>query len=186
MIAAMRLIAFLAGLTVIAATAHVNVTNAGGYGAPGAVLTLAIALGVAVAAMAIGEAWSARRFVLAVWMMVAIIAGETFAFLATGERLVVGREAQQVPLRDAAEAHDKADRRVAAALQALSALPATSPRLEAALIAKTAADAAVPSKAAEKGCAVNCRSLLQAQVDAARRGRRGTVPDRYAAPRRRS
>lgn len=167
MISAMRLIALVAGLTVIAATAHVNVSNAGGYGAPGAVLTLAIALGVAVAAMAIGEAWSARRIVLAVWMMVAIVAGETFAFLATGERLVVGREAQQAPLREIEDQHDAAARRVSAALAALSAAPATSQRLEAALTAKAVADAAVASKAAEKSCAVNCRSLLQAQVDAA-------------------
>ncbi len=44
-----------------------------------------------------------------------------------------------------------------------------SDRLERALTAKTAADLAVIDKSAERGCASNCRALLQAHVDAAQR-----------------
>ena len=86
----------------------------------------------------------------------------------TAERLIVGREAAQAPLRDAAKAHVKASQRVAGAVAALAAVPTASPRLGAALAAKAAAIAAVVQKSAEPGCAANCRALLQAQVDAAR------------------
>ena len=87
----------------------------------------------------------------------------------TAERLVASREAAQAPLREAEQAHANAVQRVTEALAVLEARPTTSPRLDAALAAKAAADAAVVGKSAERGCAINCRTLLQAQVDSALR-----------------
>jgi hypothetical protein len=162
-----RPLSFVAGAAVLLATAHVTISYAGGYGTPHAVLTLAIAGGVIVAALVIGAAWSAKRRPLAAWLLVAIVAGEAFGFLATGERLVAQRDATQAPLRTAQEAFDKAADRVAKAESARAAIPATTPRLEAAVAAKKNADAAVVQRAAERNCLANCRALLQSQVDAA-------------------
>jgi hypothetical protein len=163
---ALRVSAFVVGIALLGATAHVTIHHTGGYGSAHAALTLAIAAGVGVGALCIGAAWAAQRIGLATWLVLAICAGEAFGFLSTAERLVVAREALQAPLRVAQEAFTRARARVAEATQALAALPGTSPRLDAALAAKTAADAAAVAKSAERGCAENCRRLLQAQVDA--------------------
>lgn len=160
-------IAFVVGLGLLAATGHVTISHTGGYTTPHAILTLAIAAGVGIGALAIGAAWAARRRGVARWLVIAILAGEAFGFLSTAERLVVGREASQAPLRVAHEDLDKARQRVSDAATALAGYSSTSPRLDAAMAAKTTADAAVVLKSAERGCLTNCRALLQAQVDAA-------------------
>jgi hypothetical protein len=164
---AFRVVAFGVGLALLAATAHVTIAYTGGYAAPQALLTLAIALGVGVGALAIGGAWSGGRLALSGWLLAAIIAGEAFGFIMTSERLIAAREAAQAPIRAAQETRSKASQRVADAIAAAASAPTTSARLEAALAAKAAADAAVLQKSAERGCAVNCSALLQAQVDAA-------------------
>jgi len=162
---ALRGITFLVGLALLAATAHVTISATCGYTGPQAILIIAIALGVGVGALAIGSAWSAGRTILAFWLMAAILAGEAFGFMMTAERLITGRETQQAPLRDAEITRAKAAQRVANAESALAAVPTTSRRLEKALVAKAVADAAVIEKSAQRGCATNCRALLQDQVD---------------------
>lgn len=164
---ALKVVAFIVGLALLGATAHVTIAHTGGYGTPHSVLTLAIAGGIGIGALCIGAAWADGRAAVAAWLIVAILAGEGFGFLMTADRLIVGREAQQVPLRVAQEAYAKAEKRVQDAEDALATAPATSPRLTTALAAKSAADAAVVEKSAERGCLVNCRQLLQGQVDAA-------------------
>jgi len=164
---ALRGTAFAVGLALLLATAHATISATGGYGTALSYVTLAIAAGVCVSALAIGSAWGERPF-LAGWLVVAILAGEAFGFLSTAERLVAGREAAQVPLQAAADAYAKASRRVTEAAAALER-PSTSPRLVAALAAKAAADQAATDKSTERGCRENCRQLLQAQADAAER-----------------
>lgn len=164
---ALRRVTFAVGLALLAATAHVTITATGGYTQPGAILILCIALGGGVGALAIGSAWADGRRRVASWIVAAIVCGELFGMILTAERLVVGREAQQAPLRDAEATHAKAAQRVAEATAALAAVPATSARLEAALAAKATADAAAVEKSAERGCVTNCRALLEGQVDAA-------------------
>ena len=164
---ALRGIAFVVGLALLAATAHATISATGGYGTAHSWVTIAIAFGVAVSALAIGASWAHRRKALAVWLGLAIVAGEAFGLLMTAERLVTAREDAQAPLRRAQQAHEWAQRRVADAESSLRSLPTSSPRLAAALAAKAAADQAAIDKSAERGCRVNCRQLLQAQVDAA-------------------
>lgn len=164
-----RATSFVAGALVLIATANVTIRYTGGYHTPHAILTLAVAVGVMAAACVIGKAWSSKRWVLAIWLLVAIVAGEASGFLSTAERLITQREAAQAPIRTAHEAFEKASNRVTEAERARALLPATAPRLEAALTAKTAADAAVVAQAAERACLANCRALLQSQVDAASR-----------------
>jgi hypothetical protein len=85
------------------------------------------------------------------WLVVVIAAGEAFGFISTAERLIVGREAAQAPLRVAEQHRAKAIERVRNAQIALDRLPTISPRLEAALAAKVTADQAAIDKSAERG-----------------------------------
>jgi hypothetical protein len=147
----LRVAAALAGVLIVGATAHVTIIATGGYSTPHAVLTMAIAAGVSVGALCIGAAWSGERRPLAVWLALAIVAGEAFGFLSTAERLIVSREAAQAPLRQATEAHAEASERVRNAETVVARLPVTSPRLEAAKVAKVIADGAAVQRSAERG-----------------------------------
>ena len=164
----LRSTSLVVGLLLLGATAYATIAATGGFGSAHSVVTFAIAAGVAVASLAIGTAWAERR-ALALWLIAAIVAGEAFGLLSTAERLIVVREAQQVPLRAQVATYEKAARRVVDAAAALSNAPANSPRLAAALAEKTAADTAATDKGAERGCRENCRQLLQARADAAER-----------------
>ena len=163
----MRSVALAAGALIVAATAHVSIMASGGYTSQGAPLQIAVALGLVVGAICVGMAWRKNRRPVAICLVLALLAGETFAIIMTAERIVTSREIAQAPVRDANELRAKATQRVADAKAAVSTTPATSPRLAATMAAKATADAAAIAKSAERGCAANCRSLLQAQVDAA-------------------
>jgi hypothetical protein len=162
-----RALAIICGLLILAAVAHATIVATGGYWTPQSYVTLAVGAGVGMAGILSGTAWSAGRRSLAVWLVVVIAAGEAFGFISTAERLIVGREAAQALLRAAERDRTTAIERVRNAQTVLDRLPTTSPRLEAALAAKTSADQAAIDKSAERGCRENCRALLQAQVDAA-------------------
>jgi hypothetical protein len=162
-----RALAIICGLLILAAVAHATIIATGGYWTPQCYVTVAVAAGVGMAGILSGMAWSAGRRSLAVWLVVVIAAGEAFGFISTAERLIVGREAAQAPLRVAEQDRAKALERVRNAQNALDRLPTTSPRFHAALATKASADLAAIDKSAERGCRENCRALLQAQVDAA-------------------
>jgi hypothetical protein len=165
---ALRGLAILAGVAILAAVAHVNIVTTGGYGTPFSYIAISVGAGVVVASTVIGAIMGTvgrKRLVAAI--ICAIIAGEVFNFLATAERLIKGREAEQAPLRGALEARAKAAKRVDAAKRAVDRAPTTSRRLEDANRAKAEADKAVVDKSAERSCRENCRQLLQAQVNAA-------------------
>lgn len=172
MMATFRAFCLIAGLVVLAAAAHVTVAHAGGYFdtggrlEPHAVLTLAIALGVAVGSLAIGVAWAHRRIAIALWIALALLAGEAFGLLRTAERIVDGRENARAPIEAAAQARKSARERVSAAERTLAAL-STTKRLQDALAAEKQVSATVAADAAKRGCRENCRQLLQAQADRA-------------------
>src|SRR6476646_2728041 len=155
----LRGIAFVAASALLGATAHATVIATSGYGAPHAYVTLAIAGNVAIAAVVVGVLWSRRRRILSIATIGCIVAGELFGLITTAERLMAAREAVQAPLQAAAASYANAARRVAEASAALSAVPVTSPRLEAALTEKRAADAAASEKSVERGGRDNCRQL---------------------------
>jgi hypothetical protein len=160
-----KTLSMVVGAAILFTTAHVTILATGGYGGSHAYITLAVAAGVAVASILVGRAWGEHRRTLAVDLVIAIAAGEVYALLGTAERLTAAREASQAPLRQAVEARQKLETRVAKAEAALAALPDASARLQAAIQSKAAADTAVVTKSAERGCAANCRLLLQAQAD---------------------
>lgn len=156
----------LVGLAIIGCVAHSAIVAAGGYGANGAPLLIALACGSAVGAMAVGVAWREERRLMSVLIAVGLVAGEAYALLLTSERTLEARELRQAPIRASARDRARAEARLEVAERALTAT-GTSERLERALAAKAAADAAVVAKAAERDCAVNCRALLEQQVTAA-------------------
>ena len=162
----LRLLAVLVGLALLAATAHVTVLATGGYNDPHAVLVIAITAGVGVGALCIGQAFAQRRFTVAFLIAVALLSGEAFGLLQTGERIISAREEAQLPAQQARTDRADAAKAVTAAKLALDKLT-TSHRLDAALEAKATADRAVVSQAALRGCRRNCRALLQQQVDTA-------------------
>jgi hypothetical protein len=156
----------MVGAAILFTTAHVSILATSGYGSAHAYLALGVAAGVAVASIVVGRAWGEeKRKGLAIFLVACIAAGEVFTLLSTAERLTASREASQAPLRHAMEARQVLETRVAKAEAAVASLPDASARLQAAIQNKAAADAAVVTKSAERGCAANCRLLLQAQAD---------------------
>jgi hypothetical protein len=153
------------GAAILFTTAHVTVLATGGYSGSHAYITLAVAAGVAVASILVGRAWGEGRRTLAVGLVIAIAAGEVYALIGTAERLTAAREASQAPLRQAVEARQKLEAKVAKAETAVASLPETSARFREAMERKAASDTAVVTKSSERGCVANCRLLLQAQAD---------------------
>ena len=163
----LRAVAVMAGLILLAAMAHVSVVSNGGYGTTQAVMTVSSAAGVAIGALVIGRTSSDRRYALAFGIAACLACGEAFGLLGAAERLVAQREATQAPAREASALRAAAAERVRLAELALASVPTSSVRLTTALAAKSVADDAATTKAAEKHCSANCRQLLEQQVTAA-------------------
>ena len=125
-------------------------------------LTLAVACGVAVGSIGFAFALADRRWGFVLAFTVALLAGEAFGMISTGERVLASRDTAAEPVRLQTIKRKEAERRLADA-RAISLL--TTPRLEAALASKKTAEAAVASEAAKNGCASNCRALLNKAVD---------------------
>jgi hypothetical protein len=167
-----RVLAGLAGLALVCSAAHVTIMSGGGYSQTAAIVTMALAIGVTVGAAALGAAAGHGRLALAIAIGLGLAAGEAYALLSTSERVIVAREAAQVPLRDALKRHQDAERRVSEARTALDKVgevQTTSTREVAAKASLEAANRAIVEKAALPGCRENCRQLLQTQADEARR-----------------
>lgn len=148
----MRNVAILAGVLIIAATAHVGILASGGYAAPAAPLQIAVALGLCVGSICLGMAWGDRRWAVVASLAVALLAGEAFAVLTTAERTIAARDATAAPAREAEATRAAAVARVAGAEAS-----------------KRAADASALSEAAKPGCKSECRKLIEgAKADARR------------------
>lgn len=157
------------GVGMIGAVAHANIVAAGGYGMTSAPVLIGLASVLVVGAACVGEAWGARRRALAAILAAALVAGEGWALIRTAERTISTRQEAAAPRIAAEQARTKALARVTAAEASVVALGADSPRLIAALARQADADRAAIEKAAEKGCAANCRQLLQGAAEAATR-----------------
>lgn len=159
----MRKLAVIVGVLIIGAATHVIVMASGGYQNPHAPLAIAIACGVALGSICIGVATRERRYVLAFCIALCLLAGEAFTMLSTAERVVVAREAASEPARLMTLQRTAAQKRVD---EAKAAIPGdTSSRIAAAQASQQRAESAVATEAAKKGCASNCRALLNKAVD---------------------
>lgn len=163
----LRVLAWVAGAGLLAVVAHVSILNYGGYDATSAPMIATLAAGLVVGSSVVGACWRQRRIVLSILIGSALIAAEGYNLILTAERIVSTRDAKQAPLLAAQEARSLAVERVKAAETRLQEI-GSSPRLTRALDAKAEADKAVVDKAAERGCASNCRKLLEQQVEIAK------------------
>ena len=155
----MQVWSIFAGFVLLAAATWA-VIDASHLSGSAAVLIAALALGTATGAVVIARASGLVGLVVAL----AVFCTEGYGMIATAERLIAQRDADQAPARNATRDHGVAVARVSAAEAALNAAPTSTARLTAAVAAKTSAEQAVIAKAADKGCANNCRQLLEAAV----------------------
>jgi hypothetical protein len=163
-----RSMALVVGLALIACVANMAIEKSGGYGSSSAPLMMAMAAALAIGSIMIGHAWPHGWRAFSVIAVVFLFAGETFALQMTAERTLESRDVRQAPLRLAAEVRAKATNRLTAANADLAQIGET-PRLSLALAAKATANQAVVESAAKRGCASNCRKLLEQQVETADR-----------------
>jgi hypothetical protein len=167
---------FIAATGVIAAATHANVLHAGGYASRDAPLVIALAVLLALGMAFVGVCWNGRRRLEAVLLFACLLCGEAYWLLTNVEREIAARAQAEAPARQAIEDYAAAEQRVSAAHAALEVAKTTagaaqriSPRLQAALDAKTKADQAVIDKSAEMGCRRECRLMLEGQAAAAQR-----------------
>lgn len=159
-----RAAAGIVGVSIIGCLVHsAIITSAGGFDSPTAPMMIGLALGLVVGSAVVGICWRQRRIALAILIGATIVAGEAYNLILTAERTVAQRELRQAPLLAADVQRSKAIERITEAELAAAAIGPT-PRLLAAQAARRAADAAVIERAAERGCASNCRALLEQQV----------------------
>lgn len=164
----MRWLLGIAGLSALGAATLMSVVNAGGIYAPMAPGIIAMAVILAVGSAAVSYAHAQGFSVIAVALGVCMLVSESGAGLMTARRVMENREAFRAPIAELATKRQAALAELTAAEAAKPAVP-DGKRLNDAEAAKSAAEAAVREKAADKGCRENCRLLLQAAVDAAQR-----------------
>lgn len=156
------IIACVAGLGIIVFNANETILATGGYYQDHAPLIMATAVALAFGACCIGMAKAdGRRGVF--WALILTIGAlEAWTVLTTGERIVVQRDNASLPARLLVAKRHEAEKRLEAARDAV---PTTTHRLEAAMLAKAKADEGVITEAAKKNCVSVCRQLLTKAVD---------------------
>jgi hypothetical protein len=152
-VTALRGIAALAGLGILAAVAHVTIVATGGYADANAPITIALACGVAVGAPIAGL--GSRG--LAIFLIAALIAGELYGFLAMATWHVSHIETQATPVHEAAAKHEAAE--------AWLARLDRDDRIERAERALASAQTDARTKSTAKDCAKGCIATLAKTVD---------------------
>lgn len=142
----------LIGVGILAASTNANVLQTGGWVSSHALLVASLSAGVFAGARVVGMGAGKIGLVI----VSALLAGEAYNLSATAERIVVERETNAAPLRDARAKHD-------AALAKLSATDAAAPasaRLTLALAVQSKADASYQKELREGGrCKTICNGL---------------------------
>ena len=146
-----RILAVIAGAAVIAAALQANVQAAGGWYGPDAPMIVSIAVLLAVGIGFAPTVWHSGSKFMAVVLVMCLLAGEVYWLGINLERELAHRELTSAP-RTAA---------VAAKL-------AAKKRLDDAIVAANAADAAKLNQAALPGCKAGCVDLLKSASETAR------------------
>jgi hypothetical protein len=147
-----RVFAVIAGTAVIAAALQANVQAAGGWYGPDAPMIVSIAVLLAVGIGFAPTVWHSGSKFMAIVLVMCLLAGEVYWLGINLERELAHRELTSAP-RTAA---------VAAKL-------AAKKRLDDAIVAASAADAAKLNQAALPGCKTGCVDLLKSASENARR-----------------
>lgn len=168
MIYVWRILAVLAGVAVIAAATHANVLHAGGYNTSDSWLVITIAALLALGTGYCAIAWGEGRKIGAALLALCLVAGEVYWLFTNAEVEIAKRDDLAAPAREATAKYAAAEKRVEEARAAITTAGERSQaRVDAALKAKQAADAAAVSEAAKPGCRKNCVDLLKDAKDRA-------------------
>lgn len=159
---------------ILAATTNATILATGGYLTSHAPLVIALSAGVFAGAVVIGSGKIASKG-LALAIVAALVSGEAYNLVATGERLVIAREASQAPLRELAAKRQAAIDR----LKALEAAEPSSARLALAQKALAEAKAAVEKEAKDIRCGKECKRK-QELADRAAADVKAAIPDAVA------
>lgn len=172
--ASLRILAGIVGAGIIAGVTYSAVTAIGGLQATMAPLLIMHAVGLVVGAMCIGLAFRARRYAVALGLILTLFAGEAYTLMNTGERELEAREAKQVPARATMERRKALSVEIAKGEAALAALTTSRRLADALIVQRQIADGAM-STSAQKDCGRYCTTTLresaagaQREVDAAR------------------
>jgi hypothetical protein len=147
-----RIFAVIAGAAVIAAALQANVQAAGGWYGPDAPMIVSIAVLLAVGIGFAPTVWHSGSKFMAIVLVMCLLAGEVYWLGINLERELAHRELTSAP-------------RTAAAAAKLAA----KQRLDDAIVAASAADAAKLNQAALPGCKAGCVDLLKSASENARR-----------------
>jgi hypothetical protein len=155
-----RAVAIVVGLGAIAAVTHGTVMATGGYGfETNAPMLIALASVQAVLALTVGDCFAKGRYALGVLAILVLVACEVCSFVATANLQLTSLDSNAAPVLEAEAKYKAATARVEAAERSDIVVRAEQAK------ARVGADAM--AKSAEKGCATNCRQILEAQVAAA-------------------
>jgi len=141
MLFALRVIATVTGVGILIAATLATI-EAGGLHGSHALLIIALAAGVAAGAVVIGRA----RWPFAIVVGAAMLAGEGYGLLTTAERVIQQREASAAAVHATNDARGDARARLLRAEQAAAAF-----------------EVKAAETVATRGCAQNCRQLLEQQ-----------------------
>jgi hypothetical protein len=158
-----RVLAGLVGVAIIGAVAYSTIQTYGGIGSAASIIAACLAAGLIVGAAVVGRCWRQSQTTLAILIGLACICGEAYSLIVTADRVIAARDERQAPLAAAEKERAKAVKRVDDAMTK-AGIVVSSPRLTRAEAAKARSDAAAIEKSAERGCASNCRILLEQQV----------------------
>jgi len=159
-------LALVAALVGISTITWGNVVAAGGIDAGKSRVLIASACMLIVLSLVVARCWGHGRRGLALLMGVALVGMEAHNVWTLIEHNMTARETVRLAGEAMLSTREAAQRRLDNAERALSAI-GPSPRLQLALAAKAEADQAAVERSAQRGCASNCRQILQQQVESA-------------------
>ncbi len=160
-----RFMCAVAGMAGLGAAANATIEYGGGdFTSPYSVMIMAMTAMVGVGALSIGAARMQGRYPMVFLLAFLLCCCEAFGLINTAIRIANESEAASAPVRAANAAREQAQARLERARVTVASLQMPSPRLKRALSAKKEIDATIAAKAAERGCASNCRKLLEQQI----------------------
>ncbi|MEQ8822974.1 MAG: hypothetical protein RIC14_01225 [Filomicrobium sp.] len=168
----LRAVAVITGVCALTLGAHFVVEKSGLQGTVEALVAYGAVIVIAVVAATLGAATEARRYAIAAGLMLALVAAEATALIRLAERVVVDRTEAASVIAGKLRERERAE---GAAKAAQSAIPETTPRLEAAMASLERAEAAQAKATAQSGCRRQCTADMRdrvarvlAEVEAAR------------------
>ncbi len=161
-----QVVAGIVGSAVFAVMAHTAVLHSGGYASDIAPVLIVLSLAAIAAAFISGDAWRSGKPTLSVLLMLGVLVAEYTNLQRTAEHLAATRTQQAAPVTRQLNVKRSMEKRVTELRSQLSTL-STSERLRRALDAQRKTSSTIALKASERGCASNCRKLLQSQADVA-------------------